>query len=122
MEQNRIKLAQQFIARRAETHNAGRRLVGSSEMHPDIAKDVGFRQTLLDTSMTTYKAMLFALGAPISSIRLNSENIRESKKTRNGVLEFAKNVYNAWDEMTERSCVELAPSEEHTIPKATPNP
>lgn len=122
MERNRVELAQKFIANRAEVHNLGRQIVQSSELHPGVTKDVGLRQTLLDSSITTYRAMLFALGSPIQSIRQNSENVREAKKTRNGVLEFAKYVYETWDTITESSCVGLVQDKEYVIPESTPNP
>ncbi len=109
MERNKLKIAQQFLANRSFEMTASRQLAA----HPDIAKDQGLKQTLLDSSLTTYRAMMFALGTPISSIHDNVEKIKQTRTTRNGIVEFAQTIYSTWDLLSEANKpVELNVNEE----------
>lgn len=94
---DKFEIAQQFLDGRSFEHQAGRNILA----HPDLAKDQGFKKTLLDSSLTTYRALMFALGTPPNSIHSNVQGIREARSTRNGVVEFANNVYSSWDQMAE---------------------
>ena len=109
---NKFEIAQQFLEGRSFEHQTGRNILA----HPDLSKDQGFKRTLLDSSLTTYRAMMYALGTPLDSIHSNVQSIRESRSTRNGVVEFARNVYGAWDQLSERQTpVELYANEEQYI-------
>lgn len=121
MDKEKFKIAETFMNRRSFEIEAGRSVIANGPK--DLTKDVGLRTTLLDSSLTTYRAMMYALGTPITSISDNVRAIRDARRSRNGVAEFAQNVFNTWDTLVQNSQPrELTPMQEVVITQLHEDP
>lgn len=120
MDKEKLKIAEIFMNRRAFEIEVSKTFISK---RAELTKDAGLKQTLLDSSLTTYRAMMYALGTPIESIYQNTMAIREARKSRNGVVEFARHVFSTWDSLVESSQArEIAPMQEVIITESNENP